>query len=97
VPAWWNTPCSTFRTSADAHHTLALVHVDGQMVPSTWRWRMECSYCDYVVDVSLPHGLKTRSMAASFGDSVLNHMKRHWVLSDFEAAALNREWSEPAS
>ena len=73
-----------------------LVHVDGQIVPSTWRWRMECSYCDHVVDVSLPHGLKTQSMAASFGDSVLNHMKRHWVLSDFEAAALNREWSKPA-
>ncbi len=73
-----------------------LVHVDGQMVPSTWRWRMECYYCDHVAEVSLPHGLKTRSMAF-FGDSLLNHVKRHWVLSESETAALNREWSEPAS
>jgi hypothetical protein len=72
-----------------------LVLVDGQMVPSTWRLRMECSYCDHVAEVSLPHGLKTRSMA-SFGDSLLNHMKRHWVLSESETAALTREWSEPA-
>ncbi len=72
-----------------------LVRVDGQMVPSTWRLRMECSYCDHVAEVSLPHGLKSRSMA-SLGDSVLNHMKRHWVLSEAESAALIAEWSEPA-
>ena len=73
-----------------------LVQVDGQMVPSTWRLRMECSYCDHVAEVSLPHGLKTRSMAASFGDSILNHVKRHWVLSESETTALTEEWSEPA-
>jgi hypothetical protein len=72
-----------------------LVRVDGQIVPSTWRWRMECSYCDHVVEVSMPHGLKTRSMG-SLGDSILNHVKRHWVLSESETAALTREWSEPA-
>ena len=72
-----------------------LVRVDGEMVPSTWRWRMDCGYCDHVAEVSLPHGLKSRSRG-SFGDSILNHMKRHWVLSEAESAALTAEWSEPA-
>jgi hypothetical protein len=72
-----------------------LVRVDGEMVPSTWRWRMECGNCDHVEEVSMPHGLKTRSMGF-YGDSILNHVKSHWVLSESETAALATEWSEPA-
>jgi hypothetical protein len=44
----------------------------------------------------MPHGLKTRSMGF-YGDSILNHVKSHWVLSESETAALATEWSEPAS
>lgn len=73
-----------------------LVRVDGEIVPSTWRWQMECGYCDHMEEVSMPHGLKTRSMGF-YGDSILNHVKRHWVLSDSETAALATEGSEPSS
>ena len=72
------------------------IRVDGEMVPSTWRWRMECGYCDHVEEVSMPHGLKTRSMGF-YGDSILNHVKSHWVLSESETTALATEGSEPVS
>ena len=32
-----------------------LIRVDGEIVPSTWRWTMECGYCDHVEEVSMPH------------------------------------------
>ena len=73
-----------------------LIRVDGEMVPSTWRWQMECGYCDHVEEVSMPHGLKTRSMGF-YGDSILNHVKRHWVLSESETAHLATGRSDPDS
>ena len=72
-----------------------LVRAEGELVPSSWRWRMECGYCHHVIEVSMPHGLRTRSMS-SYGDTMLNHVKRHWVLSESETAHLAAEEANPA-